>query len=87
MPYIKQEYRKQINKYLDPLISDLEKHHFVAGELNYTITKILHAAWEFSTKYETGNAIIGVLECAKQEFYRRQLASYEDEKIKENGDI
>jgi hypothetical protein len=29
----------------------------------------------------------GVLETAKLEFYRRLAASYEDEKIAENGDV
>jgi hypothetical protein len=28
-----------------------------------------------------------VLECIKQEFYRRKLAPYEEAKIKENGDL
>jgi len=31
--------------------------------------------------------MIGVLECVKQEFYRRKVAPYEDIKIIENGDI
>jgi hypothetical protein len=28
-----------------------------------------------------------MLECAKQEFYRRNTAPYEDEKVLENGDV
>jgi len=30
---------------------------------------------------------MGVLECVKQEFYRRRAVPYEEEKIEENGDI
>jgi hypothetical protein len=31
--------------------------------------------------------LIGMLECAKLELYRRSVANYEDEKILENGDV
>jgi hypothetical protein len=37
--------------------------------------------------YTRGNELIGVMECVKQEFYRRRLGIYEDLKLKENGDI
>jgi len=37
--------------------------------------------------YSDYNALVGVLECAKLEFYRRAVAAYEDKKIKENGDV
>jgi len=30
---------------------------------------------------------MGVLECIKQEFYRRAVAPYEDKKKEENGDV
>jgi hypothetical protein len=59
-----------------------------AGELNYVITKVCD---EFlarkGRRYNHINTVIGVLECAKQEFYRRVAAPYEDEKIVENGDV
>lgn len=37
--------------------------------------------------YTVFNSIIGVFESAKLEFYRRRVASYEDEKIQENGAV
>jgi hypothetical protein len=37
--------------------------------------------------YQTVNDIVGALEGAKMEFYRRAAAPYEDLKIKENGDV
>jgi len=37
--------------------------------------------------YTTYNEVVGVLECAKLEMYRRAVAPYEDEKIAENGDV
>ena len=58
------------------------------GELNYAITMLckdyLDNAGHSYTMY---NEVIGVLECAKLELYRRLAAPYEDEKIKENGDV
>lgn len=59
-----------------------------AGELNYFITKILDQY--ISTKgknYQNLNEVIGVLECAKLEIYRRIIAPYEDTKIEQNGDV
>jgi len=37
--------------------------------------------------YQTINDIIGALEGAKMEFYRRVVVPYEDKKIKDNGDV
>ena len=37
--------------------------------------------------YENLNGIIGVLESAKMELYRRVVSIYEDKKCKENSDV
>jgi hypothetical protein len=37
--------------------------------------------------YQNINELIGVLECAKLELYRRVASPYEDEKIQSNGDV
>lgn len=59
-----------------------------AGELNYAITRLclsyLHGR---PGSYADLNEVVGVLECAKQEFYRRMAVPYEDRKIEENGDV
>lgn len=59
------------------------------GELNYLITKLCVQYIEEGggLTYARGNEVIGVLECAKQEFYRRALAPYEDAKATANGDV
>jgi hypothetical protein len=57
------------------------------GEVNYVISSIIWELFKYKRSYTIGNNLIGVLECVKQEFYRRQLAPYEDKKIKENGDL
>lgn len=60
----------------------------VAGELNYLVTQLCQEYLELhGEKYQTYNDIVGALECAKIELYRRKTAPYEDVKIKENGDV
>jgi len=81
MPYINQS-RRQL---LEP------DEYFVpvnAGELNYMLTSF---CWKYlqrtGGRYQDINDVLGALEGAKLEFYRRVAAPYEDEKIKENGDV
>ena len=58
------------------------------GALNYLITKLCLAYIDqVGSRYETFNAVIGALECAKQEMYRRAIAPYEDAKAAVNGDV
>lgn len=90
MPYIDQAARSHIEPWLAPLLTHIQeskKHRadYTPGELNYSITKILLATEPMS--YTDYNALIGVLESCKLEFYRRAVAAYEDEKIVENGDV
>jgi hypothetical protein len=81
MPYIKQERREVIDSTLG-IIPDN------AGELNYMITDtIVHYFEANGGRYQQINDILGALEGAKLEFYRRVAAPYEDTKIKENGDV
>ena len=37
--------------------------------------------------YAACNTVIGALECAKLELYRRIIGPYEDKAIEKNGDI
>ncbi len=84
MPYIKKERRIRF----DPLIAPIAEELDTEGELNYVITMlVLHYISKKGISYGTYNAAVGVLECAKQELYRRWVATYEDKKIKENGDV
>ena len=58
------------------------------GQLNYAITCVLKDYIESNgLSYDTINDIVGALEGAKLEFYRRVAAPYEDKKIIENGDV
>ena len=84
MPYIKKEDRPKILNKIKTLSMDIES----SGELNYTISKLIDLLMQkWGEKYENYNAILGVLEAAKLELYRRKVAPYEDTKIESNGDI
>jgi len=87
MPYIKKADREQIAPVLDALLAEINCVT-PAGELNYIITRIMHKAHNATINgYARYNEIIGALECAKLELYRRKIVPYENKKIKENGDV
>ena len=81
MPYIHKD---------DRLLLELNGPSSVktAGELNFLITALcIEYLNTNGTNYQRINDIVGALEGAKLEFYRRVAAPYEDQKIKENGDV
>lgn len=83
MPYIKKHEKKLLDE-----LSLVSEAVSTPGRLNYCITRLCITYLDtFGEKYLTINEIIGALECAKQEFYRRIAIPYEDIKIKENGDV
>ena len=58
------------------------------GELNYLFTRLMiQYTQRFGIKYNTFNDVIGAIESAKIEYYRRVVAPYEKQKIIENGDV
>lgn len=81
MPYIKSGNRSQLR-----LIAAGRKPG-APGELNYLFTRIALDYWSGKQNYQAANDIIGALEGAKMEFYRRHVAPYEDTKIRDNGDV
>ena len=84
MPYIDNDKREQI----DPLVTELCEILANMGDLNYTITRLCDAylTTEAGIRYSRLNDLVGALECAKLELYRRVAAPYEDIKAEENGD-
>ena len=79
MPYISTEDRNDLDNRAMPE---------TAGELNYMISALLDDYLvEKGKNYANINEVIGMLECAKLELYRRVAAPYEDEKIDQNGDV
>lgn len=88
MPYILQDDRR---KFIDlGLVKPM-----TAGELNYCLTTLCHQYLQltsetgdkYAARYQKHNDVIGALEGAKLEFYRRMTAPYEDKVIEKNGDL
>jgi hypothetical protein len=85
MPYISQERRKALFNE-SPDDDDYRIHN--AGELNYMITYIIKEyVHQQGEKYQVYNDVIGALEGAKMEMYRRHVSVYEDVKLEANGDV
>jgi hypothetical protein len=80
MPYVNAEARERLDKGGKPS---------TAGELNYAITQLVddYLVLKGGIRYAHLNEVIGALECAKLELYRRVAAPYEDQKLKETGDV
>lgn len=82
MPYIKPEGRAEIDNAVTQLPVTM-----TVGDVNYAVTRICDRELTLKgVSYTNINSLIGVLECAKAELYRRLAAPYEDKKIAENGD-
>lgn len=85
MPYITPEDRPLFNRVLSGFQPAAEE--FTLGGLNYLITKLILMYWKNHHSYAAIAGITGVLENAKQEFYRRTASPYEDLKKSQNGDV
>lgn len=79
MPYIAPNRRFEIIH--DLTVIDLP------GDLNFAITHMVDRYLGDTINYRKINEVIGVLECAKLELYRRIAAPYEDGKCAVNGDV
>lgn len=94
MPYINEENRDILEsdiKYLATTITEYIPISEIAGTMNYTISSLLMRVFQGlnpeGLRYRQVNEIIGVLECIKQELYRRSFGPYEDKAIEKNGDL
>lgn len=80
MPYIKEIDKKRLR---EPGATPR-----TAGEMNFLFTVIADTyIQEHGRNYQNMNDVMGALEGAKQEFYRRVAVAYEEMKITENGDV
>lgn len=77
-PYIDQRRRTK----------DTERFPQGPGELNYALTVLIRDYFVRSGEnYKAINDVVGALENAKLEFYRRVAVPYEDRKAQINGDV
>jgi hypothetical protein len=85
MPYIKLAGRNRFENLLHQVVQTMPSD---AGELNYLISRIVDTYIQVKSKnYANLNEVIGVLECVKQEYYRRIISVYENSKMAESGDV
>jgi len=97
MPYIDQRSREIVDEALEPILTYFSQAGDIVtydGEMNYAITRLLLSFYggkgvlnNGNRGYQAYNRAMGVLECVKQEFYRRKIAPYEEKKMKQNGDV
>ncbi len=89
MPYIPKYLRHNLDKHLNKITAQLQNRdeETLAGELNYCFSRIAWDLFKKRRKYARINTINGAFISAQQEFARRKVAPYEDEKIQENGDL
>lgn len=81
MPYVSRDVRAELRATLDRMPEN-------AGELNFLLTSLVDDyLMQDKTNYQRINEVIGVLECAKLELYRRIAVPYEDKKKHINGDV
>lgn len=88
MPYVNKEYRDILDDYVNELIITLKmlKDDSLDGCLNYVVTLLIDKLYG-NNGYAVHNRAIGILECVKQEYYRRKIVPYEEKKRKDNGDV
>jgi hypothetical protein len=90
MPYIKHDQRKALDPEIDILLRRLlpvGSYAPAPGDLNYVLSRIVWGVFQKFPGYAVANMLVGMLDCVKLEFYRRLVVPYEEEKIKENGDL
>lgn len=85
MPYIDPTTRKRYERFFYRIEDAFAAA--TAGELAYILYRILLAWWHTHQSYTGINAILGALKTVEAEFYRREAAPYEDEKMLINGDV
>ena len=80
MPYINPDRRAYLDNGGEPL---------TAGELNYLVSRavIRYVEHRGRVSYQDYNDMLGALEGAKLELYRRVVAPFEDQALTRNGDI
>jgi hypothetical protein len=93
MPYVTTNNKTVIDPALQEIITMIERseedgfHEIDCGNLNYILTRIIMAYWKKGGRYKHINDIVGAMDCATKEFYRRVAVPYEKKKAKQNGDV
>ncbi len=85
MPYITQENRAEF-EHIEEMIQDFPPT--CAGDIQYMVAILIREYMRNNPyRYQTMNDVMGALNGANLEFYRRYVGPYEDECIGKNGDV
>ena len=90
MPYIVPEQREQLDPAIRQLAYNIEQlpADNQDGAVTYVISRLLVELYAGTRgNFFTMNRANGILSSAAHEFYRRIVGPYEDQKIKNNGDL
>lgn len=84
MPYVSKEKRKTLAEVVQAGHAQIVE----PGDLNYVVSLLMFGLMRrLGHNYSSMNAVLGAVEAAKFEFYRRVVGPYEDLKARDNGDI
>ncbi len=88
MPYISKDSRIEYDDEIDELAIKLNEldNDMLSGHLNYIFFRLAGILCS-DESYARMAVVSSALSEAQAEFRRRVMAPYEDEKIKENGDV
>ena len=80
MPYIDEDRKREL---------ELTGHTVTSGDLTYalTVVALAHLEGKPDVRYADLAEVLGCFDSASKEFYRRIVAPYENQKIKDNGDV
>ena len=87
MPYIEDKLRKDLDNNIEGLQKTLRALGNTEGDLNYSITRLVAAAFLNEPRYFSIARVSGVLENVYSEFYERIGIPYERGAKEKNGDI
>lgn len=87
MPYVTKERKVKLDTRLSRTITHANRMKG-PGELNYLVTQLAIAyCKDNGLDYRTINDVMGGLDSARAEFYRRVATPYEEGKAEVNGDV
>ncbi len=87
MPYISTKAREYYRYDILNLVNKLKTVGFPAGDMNFIFSMLAGHAYLHASNYQKINDVVGALEGAKLEYYRRVAQGHEDLKVLQNSDI
>ena len=88
MPYIKKNERRHYESGINLLVNRLSQRDFKPGDLTYVLYALAVRVMRSQQKdYVTLSRTRASIDDASFEFYRVEIAPYEDEKLRENGAV